>query len=201
MKRTPGERLDFSLSRLHGATRDRRPTGVRHDEADDVDGSVNTDDALAFDPIPLLKAFAARGVRVVVIGQVAGILHGSLELTGDLDLLWDGNPAQHQALSLAFSDVDATLLDADGAGTTGDPFDLPKVLFSSPICSGDLCTPRLPWGSLPIHDIMSRARAAAMTDGTEIRYIVAADLILMRRAAGRPKDLRRAIELEQITSG
>ncbi|MGV9572467.1 class I SAM-dependent methyltransferase, partial [Streptomyces nigra] len=29
---------------------------------------------------------------------VAGILHGSTELTGDLDLLWDGTPEQARAL-------------------------------------------------------------------------------------------------------
>jgi hypothetical protein len=35
--------------------------------------------------------------------------------------------------------------------------------------------------------------------GFEIRYLDCADLILMRRAAGRPKDFRRAGELEQLT--
>ena len=31
------------------------------------------------------------------MGQVAGIMHGSRELTGDLDLLWDGD--LHPAVS------------------------------------------------------------------------------------------------------
>lgn len=35
-------------------------------------------------------------------------------------------------------------------------------------------------------------------DGTTIRYLAIEDLITMRRAVGRPKDLRRAAELEAL---
>jgi hypothetical protein len=35
------------------------------------------------------------------MGQVAGIVHGSRELTGDLDLLWDGDRGQAPALAVA----------------------------------------------------------------------------------------------------
>jgi hypothetical protein len=38
----------------------------------------------------------------------------------------------------------------------------------------------------------------AAADGLVIRYLDCADLIRMRRAAGRPKDLRRASELELL---
>ena len=137
----------------------------------------------------------------MVIGQVAGMLHGSQEFTGDLDLLWDGERDQHEALSLAFADVGASLWDAEGAQATSDPFGLPKVLFRSVACCGDLCTPRLPWGALPIGDILRRACSTSTSDGTVIRYVDAADLILMRRTVGRPKDLRRVIELERIGRG
>lgn len=40
-------------------------------------------DAIEFDPFPLLRALHRHGAEAVVIGQVAGILHGSQELTGD----------------------------------------------------------------------------------------------------------------------
>jgi len=40
---------------------------------------------------------------VAVMGQVAGIMHGSRELTGDLDLLWDGDHGQAPALAAAFA--------------------------------------------------------------------------------------------------
>ncbi|MFF4038657.1 hypothetical protein [Streptomyces sp. NPDC001816] len=57
------------------------------EEADDVAGTFATDGALGFDPIPFLRALCEARSHAVVIGQVAGIMHGSIELTGDLDLL------------------------------------------------------------------------------------------------------------------
>jgi hypothetical protein len=35
-------------------------------------------------------------------------------------------------------------------------------------------------------------------DGTVVRYLALPDLISMRRAVGRPKDVRRAAELERF---
>src|SRR5690242_7959228 len=82
-------RLEDAVRRLGEATAGRKRRGVRHEDADDVTGTAATDDAIGFDPLPLLRALHAHGAVVAVIGQVAGIMHGSRELTGDLDLLWD----------------------------------------------------------------------------------------------------------------
>jgi hypothetical protein len=192
-------RLDNAVQRLARQTRDRAPTGLSHDDADEVVGTVATDDARGFDPMPLLRAFHGAGVPVVVIGQVAGILHGSTELTGDLDLLWDGDMRHAAALTEAFGAVSAALFDGDGAPLPCEPsaFAKPKVLFRTAHASGDCCTPALPWGDLPIVEFLTRHRIAVAADGVEIRYLDRADLIRMRRAAGRPKDLRRADELER----
>jgi hypothetical protein len=46
---------------------------VRHDEADDVAGTMETDDAIGFDPLPLLRTLHEHGAVVAVIGQVAEI--------------------------------------------------------------------------------------------------------------------------------
>src|SRR6185503_20094103 len=104
-------RLVDAVTRLAEHTRDRRPTGTTHDDADDTAGTVDTDDAVGFDPFPLLDALHRTGAEAVVIGQVAGILHGSRELTGDLDLLWDGAPAQAHAIARAFASTGAVLTD------------------------------------------------------------------------------------------
>jgi hypothetical protein len=171
---------------------------VSHDDADETTGTFATDGALGFDPFPLLAALHHAGARVVVIGQVAGIMHGSAELTGDLDLLWDGEPAQAEPLTAAFGAVGARLTDDDGAPVALGPaaFLRPKVQFASPTASGDCCTPALPWGELPIRAFLDRALTARDPGGPEVRYLRREDLIRMRRAAGRPKDLRRAGELE-----
>ena len=191
-------RLDASLARLRTSTANRPLTGSSHDDADERVGTLASDDAIGFDPRPLLRALHLRGASVVVMGQVAGILHGSAELTGDLDLLWTGEPTQHAALKHAFADVRATLTCADGGRVTGDPFSQAKLYFRSPSASGDLCTPALSWGSLPVGEFIARADVTTSACGTVIRYIARPDLIRLRRAVGREKDLRRALELERL---
>ncbi|MBB5897639.1 hypothetical protein ACFFS4_11600 [Kutzneria kofuensis] len=191
--------LRQAVERTRAVTRDRPLTGLSHDDADDRAGTIDTDSARDFDPFPLLRALHEAGARVAVIGQVAGILHGSRELTGDLDLLWDGDPAQAEALAHAFAAVGAELLDDDRRPVplTPQAFLLPKVQFESRQASGDCCTVALPWGTLPVREFLDRALTVSSSDGLAVHYLRREDLIAMRRAVGRPKDLRRAEELER----
>jgi hypothetical protein len=193
-------RLEEAVRRLGEATAGRRRSGRSHEDADGVTGTAATDDAIGFNPLPLLRALDEHGAVVAVMGQVAGIMYGSRELTGDLDLLWDGDGRQAPALAAAFAAAGATLRDADGRPVRCEPaaFGLPKVLFRSALASGDCCTPALPWGDLPVAAFLTRCRVATARDGLVIRYLDRADLIRMRRAVGRPKDLRRARELELL---
>ncbi|MEU7858580.1 hypothetical protein [Nonomuraea sp. NPDC049141] len=200
--------IDEPLDRLRAAARrtrelalNRASTSLSHQDADVV-GTIGTDDAIGFDPFPLLEALHHSGVRAVVIGQVAGIMHGSTELTGDLDLLWDGAPAHAPALAAAFTSVNAQLIDEKGIPVAPHPesFLRPKALFTSPGASGDCCTPALPWGDLRVQDFLDHAITAVDPGGLEVHYASRRDLIRMRRAIGRPKDLRRADELDSFTS-
>jgi len=188
------------VERTRALTRGRLPTGRTHDGADETIGTFATDSAPGFDPFPLLKALHRVDVRAVVIGQVAGILHGSAELTGDLDLLWEGGARQAGALAVAFAAVGSRLVDDNGGPIALGPeaFLRPKVQFESPQVSGDCCTPALPWGDLPVRDFLGRALTVSGPDGTEVHYLCREDLIRMRRAVGRPKDLRRADELDRL---
>jgi hypothetical protein len=187
------------MRRLGEATAGRERHGLSHDHADDVAGTAATDDAIGFNPLPLLRTLHEHGAVVAVMGQVAGIMHGSRELTGDLDLLWDGDRGQAPALAAAFAAAGASLADDEGRPVPCEPaaFSLDKVMFRSALASGDCCTPALPWGDLPIAAFLARCQVAA-ADGLVIRYLDRADLIRMRRAVGRPKDLRRASELELL---
>jgi hypothetical protein len=195
-------RLRAAVRRLAVLTQARARTGRSHDDADEATGTVDTDDAHGFDPFPLLRALHEHGARVAVMGQVAGIMHGSQELTGDLDLLWDGASEQAPALAAAFGSVLASLTDDDGVPVACGPaaFALPKLLFRCPTSCGDCCTPALPWGELPVADFLTRCRVVTAREGFEIRYLDRPDLIWMRRAVGRTKDLRRADELEQLAN-
>lgn len=195
-------RLRNATRRLAELTRDRAPTGRSHDDADDEAGTVDTDDAVGFDPLPLLSELDRHGARVCAIGQVAGILHGSAELTGDLDLLWDGGPEQAAALVAGFAAAGARLTDDGGAALPMDAaaFALPKVLFATPTASGDCCTPALPWSELPVAAYLERCEVLTTPDGVTLRYLALEDLVAMRLAVGRPKDLRRAAELRRLRS-
>lgn len=174
-------------------------TGVGHDDADDVEGTIACDDAIGFDPLPLLRSLDVHGAQVVVMGQIAGILHGSQELTGDLDLLWSGTPTEALAMSAGFAAMDATMSDDDGVRlpSSAETFGRAKVQFHTLTASGDCCTPALPWGALNIEAMLDRADSA-MIDGVRIRYVSRLDLIAMRSAVGRPKDLRRTTELKSL---
>jgi hypothetical protein len=187
----PVRRLREALRRLADQTRGRPRTGLTHHDADDDTGTAGTDDAAGFDPLPLLRVLELGGARVVVIGQVAGIMHGSGEL--------DGDPGQAGPMAAAFSQASAQLTNDDGAPVPCDlaAFRLPKVLFRTATASGDCCTPALPWGNLPIADFLGRCETARAGDFT-IRYLSRQDLIQMRQAIGRPKDLRRAAELRAL---
>lgn len=46
-------RLEEAIGRLRAATSGRERRGLSHDEADDVAGTVATDDAIGFNPLPL----------------------------------------------------------------------------------------------------------------------------------------------------
>ncbi|MFI9592857.1 hypothetical protein [Nonomuraea sp. NPDC052265] len=194
----PLERLRAAARRTRELALERGATGVGHEDADDDAGTVGTDGALGFDPFPLLEALHRHRVRAVVIGQVAGIMHGSAELTGDLDLLWDGVPEHAPALAAAFASVGARLGDETGRPLAAHPDSLlrPKVRFTSAGAGGDCCTPALPWGGFQVGECLDRAVTATGPDGLKVRYVSRDDLVRMRRALGRPKDLRRAAELE-----
>ena len=107
---------------------------------------------------------------VAVMGQVAGIMHGSRELTGDLDLLWDGDRGRAPALAAAFAAAGASLSDRDGRPLPCEPaaFSGPRVLFRSAFASGDCCTPALPWRDLPVADFLARCQVATAGDGLVI---------------------------------
>ncbi|MFE0855112.1 hypothetical protein CJD44_03110 [Streptomyces sp. alain-838] len=189
MSHTAALLLRQAIARTEDATRERVPIGRGPEEADDVLGTFATDGAFGFDPFPLLQALHDAGSRAVVIGQVAGIMHGSTELTGDLDLLWDGTPDEARALRDALARCGCRVL---------PDLDHEQVGYRVTGAGGDLCTPALRWGTMDVTPCLTRAETTRDPAGFTIRYAGLDDLIRMRRALGRPKDHRRADELERL---
>jgi hypothetical protein len=149
-----------------------------------------------FDPIRIFRELNDGGVRYVVIGALAGRLLGSPTLTRDVDICHATDPDNLQALSNVLGCLNARLRGTDRPV----PFRLDVRSLTAvqwltlTTDSGDLDLLAVPAGTQGFDDL---ARTAEPTDLDGLTVLVASidDLIRMKRAAGRPKDL---IELEVL---
>ena len=198
---TPIEHLRSVCEGIRMATDGRAPRGVRHDDADLEAGTFGTDDAIGFDPFPMLRLLQSTGAEYAVFGQVAGILHGSSDPTGDLDVLWDGSDASVGAMAQAFDAAGVGLRDEafEAVAPAGYPAALAgaKVYFEGLGSAGDLCTPRLRWGPVDVAAFLGR-KVWAREGPLAVPYLRAENLLAMRRAVPGPKHERRARELERL---
>lgn len=153
----------------------------------------------AFDPIRAARTLQNHGVRFVLIGGFAGRLWGSPTLTNDLDLCYARDRANLVRLAAALKELKARLRDV--------PSDAPFLLDARTLEAGDHFTFETRAGNLDIlglpagvGDFDSLQRTASeMEIARGLRVPVASleDLIKMKRAAARPKDL---IEVEILSA-
>jgi hypothetical protein len=149
-----------------------------------------------FDPLRLLEGLEGHGVRYVVVGGIAARLLGSPTVTRDLDICYARDPENLSALANLLTVLHARLRGAE----PGLPFQLDaRTLragdtFTLETDAGDLDLLGSPAGTDGFADL---ARGASRTNLGGINVMVASvdDLIRMKRAAGRPKDL---IEVEVL---
>ncbi len=154
--------------------------------------------AAAFNPLRILRTLDRHGVRFVVIGGIAGRLWGSTTVTNDLDICYGRDRVNLEALARALHALKAKLRGTDRdvpftadarALELGDHFTFTTV-------AGNFDCLGTPTGSAGYESL---ARTATKIDAGGVSVLVAAieDLILMKRAAGRPKDL---IEVEILSA-
>jgi hypothetical protein len=147
----------------------------------------------------ILRRLTARGVDFVVIGGIAAVLWGSARMTFDLDICFATDDANLQALGKVLVDLGAQLKGVDEEL----PF-VPDVktlrrleLLTLKTTAGELDLLVRPAGA-PGYDVL-RKRAARVDLG-DFNILISSleDLIAMKRAAGRTKDLADVEELEAI---
>lgn len=152
----------------------------------------------AFDPLRILQTLERHGAKVVVIGGIAGRLWGSTTVTNDLDVCYARDAANLTAVAAALRELKAKLRGADR--------DLPFVADDRTLRNGDHFPFSTTAGNFDIlgtpagsNGYESLARTATSMDvgGVTVRVAAIEDLILMKRAAGRPKDL---IEIEILAA-
>ncbi|HKY52252.1 MAG TPA: hypothetical protein VJP45_13425 [Candidatus Limnocylindria bacterium] len=149
-----------------------------------------------FDPVAGLQVLVDHAVDFVVIGGVAARIWGSPTVTRDLDICYARGPANLERLAAALREVQAKLrgvseevpfkMDAR-ALAMGDSF-----TFKTDV--GDLDCLATPTGTGGYNDLKARAELVDV-DGLKVWVTSLADLIEMKRAAGRKKD---QIELEVL---
>ncbi len=141
----------------------------------------------------LVTTLARHEVRYLVVGGVAAILHGWPGATADLDLLGAFDEENFARLAAALGELGATGEGWDGeARTIGAGTAWSLETDAGPV---DLLFVLEPWGTYE----ELRAAAVEMSGfGITIPVVSLDDLIESKRALGRPKDLRVALELEDL---
>jgi hypothetical protein len=152
-----------------------------------------------FSPTLILERLVARGVDFVVVGGIAVVLHGSARLTQDLDISYAADDTNLEQLGAVLVELGAKLRGVDGEL----PFvpDARTLRQTSILCLetklGILDLLAQPEGAPPYHELRGRADRLNVGD---LAVLVASidDLLAMKRAAGRAKDLADIEDLEAI---
>lgn len=147
----------------------------------------------------LLEALERNAVDFIVIGGVAGMVHGSAAVTFDFDLLYARNDKNLERLARVLRELHVTLRNA--------PPDLPFQSDARTLAAGSNFTFESDVGPFDVlgHADGMRSYEAMRADavreelwGAEVRVASVEDLIRMKRAAGRPKDRSMAEELTSL---
>lgn len=151
-----------------------------------------------FDPFRALATLVRRRVRFVLIGGFAGRLWGSTTVTNDLDICYARDRKNFEALAAVLIELEASL--------RGAPEGLPfrpdaKTLaagdhFTFATNAGNLDCLGTPAGSRGFNDLIAGATEMRL-DSLRVPVASLDDLIRLKRAAARPKDL---IEVEILAA-
>jgi hypothetical protein len=146
-----------------------------------------------------LEFIGRHDIECVIVGGVAGTLHGSALPTTDLDVCYSRTSGNLQKLATSLQSVNARLRNA--------PLNLPFLLDAETLRKGLNFTFVTDVGDL---DLLGEVRGIGFYDkaiegassfrvlGYEFKVIALDKLILAKRTAGRGKDLIALAELEAL---
>jgi hypothetical protein len=155
----------------------------------------------AFNPLGALRTLMAYKVDFVMIGGLAARLHGSPTVTNDLDICHDQSAANLKQVARALAEMGASLRLPDPTERVAVPIDdrllaaTQNLTLSTEFGSLDLLA--RPAGTDGYEDVIRSAVTLKLERGLSVAVASVDDLIRMKRANGRPKDL---IEVEVLTA-
>ena len=157
---------------------------------------MGTDD---FRPEDVIRLLARHEVRYVLVGGLAAITHGSSLVTVDVDICYARDRPNLERLADALREIHADLRGAEPG--------LPFRLDAATLERGDSFTLATDLGALDIlatpsgtagYDDLARTADRLELFGHEVLVASVDDLIRMKRAAGRTKDLLAVEELAAL---
>jgi predicted nucleotidyltransferase len=152
-----------------------------------------------FEPQRILGLLTARGVDFVLIGGYAAVLHGSPRMTRDVDLCYATDSQNLRTLARVLEELHARPSGADETlSFVADERLLARVsLLTLETGAGRVDLMTAPAGAPGYERLRSNA-ARYEVGGFLVKVAEIEDLMLMKAAAGRPKDLADLAELEAI---
>lgn len=156
------------------------------------------DPLLSFDPLRILRQLRDDAVEFVLIGGIAGRIHGSPTVTNDLDVCYRRTKVNCERLAKALHALGARLRDL--------PSDLRAPVDVATIWQGHNftfitdagffdCLASPEEGAPTGYDDLAQNAGTVMIAGASVLVCSLEDLIRMKQAAGRAKDL---IEIEVL---
>lgn len=150
-------------------------------------------------PLAVLARLSESKVDFVVIGGIAVVAHGHIRTTRDLDITYATGKANLEALGGVLVDLDARL-----RGVTEV---VPFVPDARTLRGAELLTLETAEGALdllanppgaPSYKLMKDRAESIELDGRNVLVAAIPDLLAMKRAAGRPRDIDDIEALEAI---
>lgn len=147
----------------------------------------------------MLRGLSDACIRYVVIGGVAGTVHGSSRVTNDLDICYDDSPDNRDNL--------ARLLVAWNARLRGVEADLPFIIDARTLADLAVLTLVTDHGDLDVFrevagvgDYRACHKRSEPVDIEEVSFAALSlpALIAAKREAGRKRDLDHLVELEAL---